>query len=86
MKKSLLCHSKPFVFALIFLCGLQTRVNAQSTDANEPAFKKGSKTLGLAAGLGVEYGYYSGYKSLPAFTFIYDQGFFEELYCISLSW
>jgi hypothetical protein len=64
---------------MLIILVFATHMFAQSGSGNESAFGKGSKTLGLAAGLGVDYGYYSGYKSLPAFTLIYDQGFWEDV-------
>lgn len=47
--------------------------------AADPAFDKGSNTIGLGVGFGLTYGYYSGATTSPALTFIYDHGFFPEV-------
>jgi hypothetical protein len=49
-----------------------------------PPFVKGSKTIGLALGAGVNYGYVTSYggryvNSLPAFAIIYDQGIINDV-------
>ena len=50
-----------------------------SGSGKEAAFVKGSKTLGFALGLGVDYGYYTGASSLPAFGIVYDQGIINNV-------
>ncbi len=65
--------------ALVAMASI-TQVNAQD---GEPPFVKGSKSIGISMGFGVDYGYstyYGGsYTNSPAFAFTYDQGFFENV-------
>ena len=49
-----------------------------SSYADDPAFDKGSNTIGLSLGAGVNYGYYSGALA-PSMAFTYDHGFFPEV-------
>lgn len=46
----------------------------KSDSGVKPAFDKGSKTIGIFAGLGMSYGYYGSPVQLPALGIIYDQG------------
>ena len=48
---------------------------AKKTDSGvKPAFDKGSTTLGLCVGVGIDYDYYGTAVQLPAFGLVYDQG------------
>jgi hypothetical protein len=76
MKNTIFNNEKFYACFALIMISITLPLYSQD---NEPAFKKGSKTIGFAAGFGVEYGYYSGYRTLPAFTVIYDQGFFEDV-------
>jgi len=42
------------------------------------AFHKGSKTLGLCVGFGVDYDYYGSVTNVPAIALIYDQGIIDR--------
>ena len=50
-----------------------------SGTATDAAFKKGSKTTGIAAGLGVNYDYYGSSKSYPALTITHDKAAIEDV-------
>ena len=67
----------------IVLIFTATISNAQKTKFNsgsaKPAFEKGSKTLGIFIGAGVEYGYYGNYSQLPAIGIIYDHGIINNV-------
>ncbi len=60
------------IFSILMI--VMTTSIFQNLMANEPAFDKGSKTLGLSAGFGLGYGYYGKTVNLPAFVISYDHG------------
>ena len=45
---------------------------------NSPAFDKGSSTIGLGLGAGINYGYYNGGVA-PAMSIYFDHGFFGDV-------
>jgi len=70
--------TKLFLFlAITIFVTVPSQTKAQKN--GEPAFKKGSKILGFAAGLGGSYNYYNDYNAIPVLALIYDQGFFDEI-------
>lgn len=46
---------------------------------NELPFVKGTRTIGVSTGFGIDYGYYGNVSRTPALCATYDQGFFEEV-------
>jgi len=79
MKKSILRNISAFTFiaALAF---------SNIAKADDPAFDKGSNTIGISIGLGgyrhaavYNYGHNYSNVDLPAFSVIYDHGFFGEV-------
>jgi len=61
-----------FSLALLSITGI---AQAQKNKAAaKPAFDKGTKTIGISAGTGRNWGYYGNAVSLPAFSLMYDQG------------
>lgn len=60
-----------FIVSILFAGKLSAQKKWESSGA---PFVKGSKTLGVSAGAGIEYGYYGDYNSLPALALTYDQG------------
>lgn len=56
---------------------------SSTVHASDPAFDKGSNIIGLALGVGVNYGYYgTGYTNRsvsPTLILTYDHGFFPEI-------
>lgn len=60
----------------VFVLPSQLLFAQKSNDDISAAFEKGSKTIGLAMGVGTNYDffYYSGYTQYPLFGIIYDQG------------
>jgi len=76
----LLKSTKILTLALITTLFTTTSGQAQGGEA---AFVKGSKTIAVSLGFGVDYGYgtfYGGkYVNLPAVAVTYDQGVFENV-------
>lgn len=76
--------NKHLLVAACTLCMFAASAQKTSTTSNEPAFKKGSKTLGLAIGFGRNYDYYgdyyySDYRPRPTLAVIYDQGLIDNV-------
>ena len=69
---------KKFMLKNIFALALLAALTSSTTYADDPAFDKGSSTIGLALGTGVNYGYYSG-NLAPSIALIFDHGFFPEV-------
>lgn len=44
-----------------------------------PAFNKGDNTIGIFAGAGIDYGYYSGVNAAPAVGVLYDHGIIDNV-------
>ncbi len=81
MKNNLsLKYSKILLVALI-----ATTINVSFSNAQggEAPFVKGSKTIAISLGFGVDYGYTINYggnvTNLPTFSVSYDQGIFENV-------
>lgn len=69
------------IFRLVLATASLISIQALTSNvyAAEPAFDKGSSTIGLSAGFGVSYGYYGSYTSSPALALTFDHGFFPEV-------
>jgi hypothetical protein len=63
----------------LFLVLMAATGSAFIVKADEPAFDKGSNTIGVSLGLGVNYAYYSNAVNFPAITLYYDHGTFGEV-------
>lgn len=73
LKKNKMSLPRKLVYVLLFTTGVFA-FSTVTAQGNEPAFQKGSKSLGIAVGTGIEYGYYGDYSTLPTVALIYDQG------------
>lgn len=66
---------KSTLLLTVLLSAIVQLALAKKTDSGvKPAFDKGSKTLGLCVGVGVNYDYYGTAVQLPALGIVYDQG------------
>jgi hypothetical protein len=72
----LINNGRLFAFLLLF-CGISSAATAQN--GGDPPFVKGSKSLGLSVGAGIEYDYYGDYHALPAIALTYDQGIINNV-------
>ncbi|HRH65963.1 MAG TPA: hypothetical protein PLU53_06680 [Bacteroidia bacterium] len=71
--------AKSFKTVLAAACILFLQAVPTTVFGNEPAFDKGSKTIGLSVGFGVSYSYYGSYSSSPALALTYDHGIVGEV-------
>lgn len=72
---------KNLLFSSIFLLCTAFLIQPTTTFAsggNAP-FSKGTKVLGISAGLGIDYDYYGGYYQTPAIAVTYDQGIIDNV-------
>jgi hypothetical protein len=72
---------KSFIAAGVFVIAslLSAPAMAQKWESSGAPFVKGSKSLGVSAGAGIEYGYYGDYNTLPALAITYDQGIINNV-------
>jgi len=69
--------SQKVVTVLITVLLLASTAMGQETKKHKekkPAFGRGSRTLGLSAGAGVDYDYYGSYTALPTLAITWDKG------------
>jgi hypothetical protein len=79
MKKTKFVYLSKFFLFFALIATIYSNPAQAQTSGNVAAFVKGSKTIGFSIGFGVNYNYYGGYASTPAFAFTYDQGFFDNV-------
>jgi len=72
MKTKQLINSGRLLAFLFLFSGISIAATAQK--GGDAPFVKGSKSLGLSVGAGIDYDYYGDYNALPAIALTYDQG------------
>lgn len=71
MKKNIIKNSALLIAGVL--------LSSVSMAQNAPAFDKGDNTIGISIGVGGNFNYYNGYRSVPSFSLYYDHGSFGEI-------
>lgn len=78
MKKRI--NARPaLMLGAFMMTGLFFNPLMAQNNGGEPPFVRGSKSLGVSLGAGIEHGYYGDYKTLPALAITYDQGIIDNV-------